>query len=341
MRRALRGLRLGEILALLWVAGAFTLFAVTGRFEGRLGSTRYFPFLHVALLTIAVMLLRLNLLSARRLADTWEWLRDPTAPAPAIGLDQELRLGRSMLGFLRDCLPLYVILFAYPTSDLLIDSLQRSRLADDVLIRLDLALFGFHASVWTERFATPWLTDTLSFCYFLHILLPPLVLVFIALKGPRAAFVEVVEAFVLMSLVGVSLYVAVPAVGPLHTLADLYQHDLAGGVVGQANRAFIESTRVPRDAFPSLHVGISALLLLYAARSSRLFALVLLPAVVGNWIATIYLRYHYLVDVVAGFALVPLVTFAVRAWTRCFGDAAGLASAGVTQPPAAEGGDSC
>jgi membrane-associated phospholipid phosphatase len=153
--------------------------------------------------------------------------------------------------------------------------------------------------------------------------------VFVALRGPRSLFVEAIEAFVLISLVGVTLYVLVPAVGPLYTLGHLYDRDLAGGVVGQANRAFIDGTRVPRDVFPSLHVGISALLLFYAARASRPFALVLLPAVAGNWIATIYLRYHYLVDVVAGFALVPLVVAAVRAWTRRFGDPA------ADEPPTA------
>ena len=63
--------------------------------------------------------------------------------------------------------------------------------------------------------------------------------------------------------------------------------------------------RVGYDCFPSLHVGIPLLLSLYLRNYRRkLFipALVYVALMCG---ATIYLRYHYLVDVVAAFCLCP------------------------------------
>jgi membrane-associated phospholipid phosphatase len=315
-------LRLGEYVAILWLVLAGSIFLAAGQWGTRLlkGGAPYFPFVHVLLVSLSVYLVRLILVTIRKIgrlpalaagARAWEI-------AEATGYEEEAHLLRAMLSLARDCLPLYCILLVYPTSDLLIDTLQGSRLVDPALIRIDEVVFGGHASVWMQRFVTPAVTDVMSLCYFLHLVIPPLVLVVAALRAPRPLFVEAIEGFVLISLVGVSLYVAFPAIGPLHTLGPLYTRDLSGGLLTEANRAVIDATRVPRDAFPSLHVGISALMLVYAWRTSRAFALAIAPFVVGNWISTMYLRYHYAIDVVAGFALVPLVLFVVRAWTRRF-----------------------
>ena len=321
-------LRLGEYLSIVWLVGAGSIFVAAGQWGARIlnAGTPYFPFVHVLLVSLSVYLARLVLLTVRKLARIPALLRDGGATtaeaADVLGFGEETRLLRAMAGLARDCLPLYCILLVYPTSDLLIDTLQGSRLVDPALIRADEALFGGHASVWMQRFITPAVSDAMSLCYFLHLIVPPLVLVVAALRAPRSLFVEAVEAFVVISVIGVTLYVAFPAIGPLHTLSHLYTRDLSGGLITEANRAVIDATRVPRDAFPSLHVGISALMLVYAWRTSRTFAVVIAPFVVGNWISTIYLRYHYLVDVVAGFALVPLVLYVVRAWTRRFPETA-------------------
>jgi membrane-associated phospholipid phosphatase len=316
-------LRLGEYVAALWLGGAALLFLRTGRWQALLlvGGTPYSPFVHVLLVTISVSLLRLVLLSSHKLRLAPAVLRGTASAGElqeTMAFADELRLLKGMLGFLRDCFPLYCILLLYPTSDFLIDSLQGSRLVDPALIKVDEALFAGHASVWLQRFVSPQLTDVMSLCYFLHLIVSPLVVLVAALRAPRGLFVEVTEGFVLMSVIGVTLYVLFPAIGPLHTLSHLYTRDLAGGLITDANRVLIDATRVPRDCFPSLHVAISALLLVYAWRVSRSFALLVAPFVVGNWVSTLYLRYHYLIDVVAGFALVPIVYAAVRAWTRRF-----------------------
>jgi membrane-associated phospholipid phosphatase len=57
------------------------------------------------------------------------------------------------------------------------------------------------------------------------------------------------------------------------------------------------------DVFPSLHCAVSGYILGFSFRYQRReFWLLLLP-ICGLWLATIYLRYHYLVDVLFGLAL--------------------------------------
>ena len=57
------------------------------------------------------------------------------------------------------------------------------------------------------------------------------------------------------------------------------------------------------DCFPSLHCAVSSYILFFDRRHRRWrFWLYLVPCV-GLWVSTLYLRYHYFVDLVAGFAL--------------------------------------
>ncbi|MBI3857133.1 MAG: phosphatase PAP2 family protein, partial [Planctomycetes bacterium] len=60
------------------------------------------------------------------------------------------------------------------------------------------------------------------------------------------------------------------------------------------------------DVFPSLHCAVTAYLLGFDFRHNRRRFWILLAPGVGLCLSTIYLRYHYAIDVAAGFALSAL-----------------------------------
>jgi membrane-associated phospholipid phosphatase len=60
-----------------------------------------------------------------------------------------------------------------------------------------------------------------------------------------------------------------------------------------------------RAAFPSLHAAVSCLSLVYAWKYCRWFFPVLLVFVCGLLVSTVYLRHHWVVDLLAGMLLVP------------------------------------
>lgn len=69
----------------------------------------------------------------------------------------------------------------------------------------------------------------------------------------------------------------------------------------------------PTAAFPSSHVGIGTILMLLAWRSkSRLLVLFILPFYVLMCIATIYIRAHYVIDILAGWASAVLFYVALQ-----------------------------
>jgi hypothetical protein len=324
-------LRLAEYVALAWMAFAalaYLRFGDRGLRPFDVYSTLN-PMLALLLCIFCRYLVEVVLEAARGLHQALRLLGGAPALVSGFTLDWtgEVAILRSMLGFLRDVGPLLLTILFYPGTDLVTDWLQGSHLADAYLARLDEVLFGGHYTVFMERLISPALTEILSFCYSVHVLLPTLVFLFLYLRAPYRLFSEAIQGFVLMFVIGVFLYVVVPAVGPKYELAHLYHREVEGGLIGELNRTLIDVARIRRDAFPSLHVGLSALLLLYAWRASRRFALLLFPLILGNWIATIYLRYHYTIDVVAGFLLVPLVDILTRAWMR------GEAQAGAAAAP--------
>ncbi len=185
---------------------------------------------------------------------------------------------------------------------------------DDMLISWDQKLFGGQASVALQRFVSPPLTAWMDFTYFFHVLNIPIVACFIYIWRPKKNFREMMCGVLVVSFFGLLGYALVPAIGPLYTLRDQFTVPLSQPLeVFNRQVEFMDFARIRRDVFPSLHVGISFLVWLYAYRNSKKLFLVLAPFVLSLWVSTIYLRYHYLVDVLAGLVLAPLC-FVLSNW---------------------------
>ena len=181
---------------------------------------------------------------------------------------------------------------------------------DAQLIAFDRRLFGTDPTVWLEPFATPFLSDVLTVCYALYYFHPIVLgaLVYVddrkraesARDFSRYAFVMVFVFFV--SYAG---YFFVPAVGPRYTVT--HAGPLPRGAVSEAIDTTLDRLETnKRDCFPSGHTMVVVAVLAEAARRSRKTFWWFLPFAVGLLLATVYCRYHYVADVLAGLALVAV-----------------------------------
>jgi len=183
---------------------------------------------------------------------------------------------------------------------------------DDLLIKADFRLFGgHHPTVLLERFVHPLLTAVLQFAYISYYPMAIVLGAVLFLKKNETAFDEAIFGIILCFYLSYVGYLLVPAVGPRFTLEHLQTRDLAAGSLVTAIQETLnalENTKT--DAFPSGHTAV-ALMTLYYARKFRERALtaLLLPAVTGLILSTVYLRYHYVVDVLAGIALTALTVY--------------------------------
>ncbi|MBW2454395.1 MAG: inositol phosphorylceramide synthase [Deltaproteobacteria bacterium] len=206
---------------------------------------------------------------------------------------------------------------------------------------LDEALLGTSPAWWLERFITPWLTDVMAFGYGLMFGLPLAALVLLELRGRSQAFRELALAILVAFYAGFVLYLLVPARSPRLVYGFATELEGAIGLYESWTLAWDRLQQTSYDAFPSLHTTISTIALVAAWRHGSalsprwpwLWVAAFLPAVVLLQLATLYLRQHYFVDLVAGWLLAG---FALWLAPRIIGWWERAAAAGATFAPPAE-----
>jgi membrane-associated phospholipid phosphatase len=204
---------------------------------------------------------------------------------------------------------------------------------DSVFIAIDHWLFGVNPTEWFAQYAHPVITEILQVAYFsyyiLFIILGVEVYRRYAIEEFDKASFFVVYGFYL-SYIG---YFSLPGVGPRFTLHDFsaLNTELPGIFLTNILREIINIGEslpdahpnpveiVQRDVFPSGHTQLTIVVMVLALRyrlKTRWLLTVLGTLLI---IGTVYLRYHYVVDLLAG-ALLAWFTFwsggKLAAWWR-------------------------
>ncbi|MBN2225238.1 MAG: phosphatase PAP2 family protein [Deltaproteobacteria bacterium] len=209
---------------------------------------------------------------------------------------------------LRNWYPAFLVTVPYRELSILIPQIQ-PRDIDDVLIRLDYFIFHVHPTVFIERFEVPVLTDIFQLVYCSYYFLPILLGLVVYLRRDMRDFIHVVFAILFSFYVTYVGYMLFPAVGPRFSLYHLQTTALVGWVVTLPIREYLNwLEHIMRDAFPSGHTMLALVVLFYTWRYEKRLLFLFAPFAFLIIISTIYLRYHYAVDVLAGIILaVPTV----------------------------------
>ncbi len=241
----------------------------------------------------------------------------------AIGSVLVTRRASGFLGVLRDWLPFAICVLIYENLHDLVPLLN-PRSWDAELVAVDRWMFGVDAAVWAERYVSQATTQFMNMGYSAYYLFPPVAAGILYAKGDRARFRHVMLGIVFGLYIGYLGYMTVPAVGPRYFQEHEFSMTLEGNAIVERNNA-VHGGLLPRDCFPSLHtaaaVTVVGFVLLYMPRLLIVFA----PAAMLLISSTIYLRYHYVIDLIAGAVLgLAMVWFAPRIdglWTRWTGAA--------------------
>lgn len=184
--------------------------------------------------------------------------------------------------------------------------------ADALLARWDLALLGAPATQYFAVIQTPWLTELMVAAYlffFYYLVFGPAHYCIGDLPRFRACFAGLFTLYAL----GFLGYTLLPAGGP-HEQAGL--PPLPGGRLAHWLLPLVDAGSNQVDVFPSIHAAASLFLLLFDAWYFRArFRLLWLPTA-ALWLSTVYLRYHYVVDLAAGLALALAALAVARAYER-------------------------
>jgi len=178
-------------------------------------------------------------------------------------------------------------------------------LADPWLERADRALLlGRSPSLAVEPLAASAWTRLLSFGYAMFIPYLYLSILLSLLGRPPAERDEFVTGFATLYALSFLGYLFLPARGPVVQMAGDFTVPIDGGAFYPLILRSVEQVGGPHGAFPSLHLGASLFATLFDLRHRNpLRALIYLPLVGTIALATLVLRYHYAVDLVAAVLL--------------------------------------
>jgi membrane-associated phospholipid phosphatase len=212
------------------------------------------------------------------------------------------RSPNSVLRFVRHWYPLPLYIFFFEELAGLVHAVFPGWF-DRWLIGFDHSLTGVHPAVWLAQFASPALNDFMQFAYmtyFLYLVILPAILY---AQRKRRAFWTVMVSTALANYSIYTIAVLFPIESPYYSLAALETHKLAGGYCTAVIDLIERFGRVHGAAFPSAHVAGSMVAMLASWRYRRWLFWVCLPFFASMCVATVYGRYHYVADVLAGLAV--------------------------------------
>jgi hypothetical protein len=178
---------------------------------------------------------------------------------------------------------------------------------DGDLHALDLRLFGVEPAVAWDRFVRPATTEWFSFFYYGYFfLIAAHVLPALFLGRRERLMIPFGFGFLWLYCVGHVVYTLVPAYGPYAHLA--FAHSLQGDVFWPLVQRTVAFGGARTDVFPSLHTAVPTFLALFSYRSRRTtpYRYTWLPLAFSASqiiVATMFLRWHYLIDICAGVLL--------------------------------------
>jgi len=181
-----------------------------------------------------------------------------------------------------------------------------------VLAELDRELFGVIPCVWAQQFITPARTEVMNFLYLNFFWIAPSTALLLLARRRLPEFRATIMGVLVCFYFGYFLYILFPAAPPRLVLPFEFKRNLQGYPSLMSNISAGAFSLLPVDsraAFPSLHAAVSLVAMIYAWRFVRAWFWILLPFCVGLWASTIYLRHHFVVDLIAGWALAPLAVW--------------------------------
>lgn len=186
---------------------------------------------------------------------------------------------------------------------------------DDYLLRADVALFGFNiarelAHRWGDNY---WLTEWMNFSYLSYYWITLYLPLYLYFSKRYREFMYVMFNAGLVIYACFIFQALFPAQGPVHydPVASGY---LEAGPISWFAREFLLRADIPGGAMPSGHIAGTVAIFLYAWRYARRAFWITSPIVVSLCISTVYGRYHYAVDGIAGILAAVFGVFIIGPW---------------------------
>jgi membrane-associated phospholipid phosphatase len=212
---------------------------------------------------------------------------------------------------IRYCLPFALLSYWYPHTyyfnNFIFDNLDHHFVAADQL------LFGCQPSLeFSQRMTWAWFSELMYFGYFSYYFIFFGTALWCYFRYKELVN-KVIFLFVCSFYVFYFVFIIVPVVGPQFYFTPPLNEVPDGYLFCKIMRFLQYVGEEPTGAFPSSHVGITFIVVIFAARHCRELLKYILPLFIILVFSTVYIKAHYLVDVFGGLAAVA-VTYPLVSW---------------------------
>lgn len=180
---------------------------------------------------------------------------------------------------------------------------------DGWINQVELELFGEYPTIWLERVVSIPLNEYMMFAYFSYYFLMPVLGAALYFKNKIKEF----DQFLLISAVAFYIsylgFIFMPVEGPRYALSHLHNVKLVGIIFTPLAQYVIKIAGLHGGCMPSSHVAVALVVMIYAIRYTRTLSWVLTLVVISLFAGTVYGRFHYFLDVVAGILVGLLALF--------------------------------
>jgi membrane-associated phospholipid phosphatase len=185
---------------------------------------------------------------------------------------------------------------------------------DQILIEIDRFIFGTDPTVVLHNIANPVLTEILQIVYGTFFFLPIILAINLMVTDRDNAFQFTIFAVVLGFLLSYIGYFLVPAIGPRFTIHefDATNSELPGIIYTNYLRDIVNAGEsippgtpnpaevVQRDVFPSGHTQMTLIVMFLSVKFKVFTRYFFIPIGTLLIFSTVYLRYHYVIDLIGG-----------------------------------------
>ena len=188
---------------------------------------------------------------------------------------------------------------------------------DSILMSWDRALFGMNPTEWLQQFASPPLTEFLQIAYVLFYFHAFAQSIELNMRGLYEEAERVTRTIVFGFLLSYLAYFFMPAIGPrfsVHEYSSIFSElpglwltDIIRTIIdtgdGFRDKAIAPTLQMHRNCMPSGHTMMTLMNMILAFRFRSKLRWVFFVMGISLIFSTVYLRYHYVVDVIAGIIL--------------------------------------
>jgi membrane-associated phospholipid phosphatase len=221
---------------------------------------------------------------------------------------------RKFMGFVRYVFPFALITYWYPETYRLgynLDyDLPKSIIApnlDGFFDNLDRAIFGCSPAMeFSKAFPQAIVSEIMYFGYFAYYFI--FLMTFIYFYYHKPVMAEKAMFYCLFSFfVFYIIFTLIPVAGPqfYYSYPDNQVPD--GYIFSQMMRSIQDMGEKPTGAFPSSHVGLTIVAMILLYEHARKYFYAILPVAIVLVASTVYIKAHYMIDVIAACIVTPFI----------------------------------